>query len=72
MKKSEINGYIWNMGNTHVVGWKGKEELFKILSKKNKKLRRVQDQESQEKNENQEEGWCSGYIELQVKESSPP
>ena len=56
MKKSEINGYIWNMGNTHVVGWKGKEELFKILSKKNKKLRRVQDQESQEKNENQEEG----------------
>lgn len=44
-------------GNTHVVGWEGEEELVqKSFQEKSKKLRRVQDQESQEKNEYQEEG----------------
>ena len=59
-------------GETHMLwGGRAKRNWFKILSKKSKKLRRVQDQESQEKNEYQEEGGCSGYTERQVKEPSP-
>lgn len=50
MKESEIKAKHVEHGETHML-WVGglKRNWFKILSKKSKKPRRVQDQESQEK-----------------------
>lgn len=40
MKQSEINGYMWIMGKTHVAGWEGEEELVQNPFKEEQKAQK--------------------------------